>query len=456
MKGRWVPSVKKWADSQMPKEKKEKDSHAGHDHGGHKHDPASSLELTDQARKWMGLTKGTIQPLKKQSFWRTITVPAFIAERPGRTRIKIVAPMTGIIESINIISGEAITSGRELFAIRLTHEDMVQAQTSFLKALGARDVEVKEIKRLLKAGPAVAGRKRLEREYAKQKLDVDIEAQREALYLHGFSEKQVNYIVNKRKLLRTHQIFAPATHERVAKTHTLGDIKLEAPTGKENSNLSKSSHSLIVQKLNVSQGDFVSAGDVLCILADYRELYIQGRAFEYDADELANAYKKKWKVEAVLENRDKEKKVVKNLEIAYLDNQIEADSRALHFYVDLPNKKTGDATSNGHRFLTWKFKPGQRIQLRIPVQKWENKFVLPVEAVARAGAEHYIFEESEGHFDRKPVQVLYKDQLWAVIESNDGSVFEGKMIAMTGAHQMQTALKNKSGGGVDPHAGHNH
>ncbi|VAX39788.1 Probable Co/Zn/Cd efflux system membrane fusion protein, partial [hydrothermal vent metagenome] len=392
-----------------------------------------------------------------QSFWRTITVPAFVAERPGRTRIKIVAPMTGIIENINIIAGEAITPGRELFSIRLTHEDMVQAQTSFLKTLGAIDVEVKEIKRLKSVGVGiVAGKVLLEREYAKQKLNVDIEAQREALYLHGFSEKQVNYIVNKRKLLRTHQIFAPTTHERSGKSHAFGDIKLSTPTGEENRNLSKSSHSFIVQKLNVSQGDFVSAGDTLCILADYRELYIQGRAFEYDANELAKAYKNKWKVEAVLEDRDKKKKVIKNLSIAYLDNQIETDSRALHFYVDLPNKKTGDAVSNGHRFLTWKFKPGQRLQLRIPVQKWENKFVLPVEAVARAGAEHYIFAENGDHFDRKPVQVIYKDQLWAVIESNDGSVFEGKMIAMTGAHQMQTALKNKAGGGVDPHSGHNH
>jgi len=29
-------------------------------------------------------------------------------------------------------------------------------------------------------------------------------------------------------------------------------------------------------------------------------------------------------------------------------------------------------------------------------------------------------------------------------------------VARTGAHQMLMALKNKSGGGVDPHAGHNH
>ena len=40
--------------------------------------------------------------------------------------------------------------------------------------------------------------------------------------------------------------------------------------------------------------------------------------------------------------------------------------------------------------------------------------------------------------------------------ANDGSLFPGDKIALTGAHQMQIALKNKSGGGVDPHAGHSH
>jgi len=43
-----------------------------------------------------------------------------------------------------------------------------------------------------------------------------------------------------------------------------------------------------------------------------------------------------------------------------------------------------------------------------------------------------------------------------VVIANDGSLFSGDAIALSGAHQMQVALKNKAGGGVDPHAGHNH
>jgi hypothetical protein len=51
--------------------------------------------------------------------------------------------------------------------------------------------------------------------------------------------------------------------------------------------------------------------------------------------------------------------------------------------------------------------------------------------------------------------VIYRDQAYAVIK-NDGSVFPGDIVAQRGAHQLQMALKNKSGGGADPHAGHNH
>jgi len=32
----------------------------------------------------------------------------------------------------------------------------------------------------------------------------------------------------------------------------------------------------------------------------------------------------------------------------------------------------------------------------------------------------------------------------------------GSTLAMSGAYEMHLALKNQAGGGVDPHAGHNH
>jgi hypothetical protein len=81
--------------------------------------------------------------------------------------------------------------------------------------------------------------------------------------------------------------------------------------------------------------------------------------------------------------------------------------------------------------------------------------VLPVDAVVKEGVEWFVFQKNGGRFDRKPVHVEYRDQRWAVIAS-DGSLFPGDTVATAGAYQMHLAMKNKSGGGVDPHAGHNH
>ena len=95
------------------------------------------------------------------------------------------------------------------------------------------------------------------------------------------------------------------------------------------------------------------------------------------------------------------------------------------------------------------------MQLRVPVEQWKDRIVLPVDAVAQEGVETFVFLQNGDHFDRRPVHVEYRDQLWVVV-ANDGSLFPGDTVALTGAHQMQVALKNKAGGGVDPHAGHNH
>ncbi|HBN79748.1 MAG TPA: secretion protein HlyD, partial [Planctomycetaceae bacterium] len=111
--------------------------------------------------------------------------------------------------------------------------------------------------------------------------------------------------------------------------------------------------------------------------------------------------------------------------------------------------------ADGNRYIEWQFLPGQRLQLRVPTEELPDQIVLPVDAIAREGAESFLFQQNGNHFDRIPVHVKYRDQ-YSVVIANDGSIFPGDVVAMRGAHQMQMALKNKAGGGVDPHAGHNH
>ena len=147
---------------------------------------------------------------------------------------------------------------------------------------------------------------------------------------------------------------------------------------------------------------------------------------------------------------------IDGLKIVYVDNEVEPDSRALHFYVGLANKIVHtNETADGHRFVTWRFKPGQRLQLQVPVEQWQDRIVFSVDAVAQDGPEAFVFQQNGDHFDRISVHVEHQDQLWTVI-ANDGSIRPGDVVATSGAHQLQMALKNKAGGGPDPHAGHNH
>lgn len=474
----WIPTAQGWVSTTITTHKKdqpsdtkhdhgaqaEEDSHAGHDHSGHAHaghDEMSSLELSKQARRNVGLTDENVRPIQLQTFTRNINVPAMVVERPGRTRIKVVAPMTGVVTAVYTVDGEAVPQGSRMFKLRLIHEDLVKAQTIFLQTLGEVDIENLEIARLIdvtKSG-AVAKKNLLQREYAKQKLEAALNAYREALLLHGLSEEQIAQIAETRHLLSEMEVTAPLVIEES------GEVRMTKPRGTKVSLVSAVDGSasddrgklpFIVQELNVNKGEFVRAGDTLCVLVDYRELYIEGRAFEQDANELATAANKKWKLSATLEGNNRKPEIVRDLEITYLDHKIEPDSRAFHFYVPLPNRIIHDSTTaDGRRYLTWRFKPGQRMQVQVPVEQWPDRIVLPVDAVAQDGAEFYVFQENGDHFDRRPVHVEFQDQVSAVI-ANDGSLYPGDTVAYTGAHQLQMALKNKAGGGVDPHAGHNH
>jgi hypothetical protein len=140
----------------------------------------------------------------------------------------------------------------------------------------------------------------------------------------------------------------------------------------------------------------------------------------------------------------------------YAASKIDPESRTLHFYVTLPNVIESDnELEDGRRFVSWRFRPGQRLQLQIPVETLPNRIVLPAGAIAQEGAETFVFTPNGDHFDRRAVHVEHKDQRTVVI-ANDGALFPGTGVVVSGAQQLQLQLKNKSGGGIDPHAGHSH
>lgn len=470
----WLPATNNWVEQTIGSfrssseqddadghETDNGDPHAGHDHSGHAHDEATSLELSGTALRNLGLTPEFIQPVTISTFRRSITVPALVVERPGRTRIQVAAPMTGVVTHVHSVPGEAIKPSTLLFRIRLTHEDLVKAQTDFLRTLGELDVERREIRRLqtvTKSG-AIAGKVLLEREYARDKLQAVLSAEKEALRLHGLSTEQVEQIVTERRLLRDLQVFAPSPDSHGESEFKLSRQPIQRTAFQldpQHMPASPKFRVMILSDLHAHKGQSVEAGETLCVLSDYSELYIEGLAFEQDASEIATAAKNKWRVSAVFERPGRKAESIDGLEIVRLANEVDTDSRTLKFYVRLPNSIQNDTTdSAGHRYVDWQHRPGKRLQLRVPIEDWPDQIVLPVDAVTKEGAEYYVFQQNGDHFDRVGVHVKYRDQQSVVI-ANDGSLFPGDIVALRGAHQMQMALKNKAGGGVDPHAGHNH
>lgn len=407
--------------------------HASKDHKGH--DPANSLELSVQARGNIGLT---LMKVQLRPFEKTITVPGIVVERTGRTMVNVTAPMTGVITRIAAIQGEAVEVGQPLFELRLSHEELVQAQADYLRTAEELDVIEREIVRIEKftESGTIPGKTLIERNYEKQKAEAVLHAQSQALLLHGLTEEQVRDILARRKLLEKLSVTAPALQEQP---------NAEAAEGL-----------LQVHQLKVEQGQHVVTGETLCVLVNHAQLYIEASAFEQDSQAVSLAAEAGQRVTAVLEANATPPESSEGLQILYVADQVDMESRAFHFYVVLPNQLLGRPRAvNGHQFISWRFKPGQRMRVRVPVERWEDRIVLPVEAIASEGAESYVFQANGDHFDRRPVRVEYRDESWAVI-ANDGSLFPGDVVAETGAHQLQTAMKNKSGGAIDPHAGHNH
>lgn len=426
------------SEATAAKHQTEPHDEAGHDHDHNHpgHQEGNSLELSEQARSNIGLQLLTIE---LKPFEKTITVPGMITERPGRTTFEVTAPMTGVVTRLAAVQGEAVQPGQVLADMRLTHEELVQAQGDLLRTAESLEVTKREISRIevLARDGAIAGKTLIDLNYEKQKSEAVLRAQSQTLVLHGLTEDQVADILKTRKLLPKLSVSVP-----------------ELAAGES---ADSSARTLQVQELRVEQGQHVTAGDVLFVLADHRELFIEGKAFEQDVQAVSKAVAEDWKVSAIIESKaTRPEDIVSGLSVLYMANKVDPDSRSFRFYVTLPNRVLREKkASDGRLFLDWEFKPGQRVQVRIPVEQWKDRIVLPIEAVASEGTESFVFQANGAHFDRRPVHVEYRDQVWAVI-ANDGSLFPGDIVAKAGAFQLQTAMKNKSGGAIDPHAGHNH
>jgi len=465
----WSTSKQQPADNNDPASQAHEGKHQhGHDDHAHAdHDAGNSVELTPQARANMQLE---IAPLKVGVYTEYVEVPGVIASWPGRTHIAVTSPLTGVLNAIYVSRGELVESNKPLFSLRLTHQDLVKTQEIFLTKLGELDIEVEEIERLTAvAGTgAIAAKSLLERRYERDKLLAGVRAARQALLLHGLSEQQIQDIELTRKLIREVIVYSPSLHADQSLHHgRLSQATADPPhrggdrfasTAQPPAPLSHPDHipaSFLVTELEVRRGQGVNAGQELLQLSDYSQILIEGQAYQQDGEALRMASDNALGVQAVMASAGGKAELIDGLRVVYIGTEVGRQSRVLPFYVALENQIERTDTRDDKKYISWVYKPGQRLTIRLPKSQIQNAMVVPKEAVAEEGPERYVFVENGNHFDRIPIHVVARDSVHVAI-ANDGQVWPGQSIAISGAHQLQMVLKNQTGGAIDPHAGHSH
>ena len=96
----WFPVVSDWVDSTVSRFGTGEVEEVAEAPGGG--GEVTSLDLSDQALRNIGLSSDSIRPIELETYRRSITVPAVVVERPGRTQVQVATPMTGVITHVHL------------------------------------------------------------------------------------------------------------------------------------------------------------------------------------------------------------------------------------------------------------------------------------------------------------------------------------------------------------------
>jgi multidrug efflux pump subunit AcrA (membrane-fusion protein) len=390
------------------------------------------LELSPQARANMKLVS---RPAKLSTYWKSIVVPGEIVDRPGVSDRGVTSPADGIVAQIHAFPGDTVKPGEKLFTLRLVSEYIHDTQSDLFKVTREIELETEKRQRLAQIGEGVIPQVRIiEVDQQLRRLQAALATHRHDLSARGLSPEQIAG-VERGTFVTSVDVFAPAagpTNRRMATplTTNAGDALLE------------------VQELKVDLGTQVQAGQLLGVLSDHRTLSIAGHAFKREAPAIELAAREQWpvRVEFAEDDADAWPQAEQTFAIHHLANSIDPASRTFEFFVPIANQSRSYST-NGQTFVVWRFRPGQRVRLHVPVERLDDVIVLPAAAVVRDGPEAYVFRQNGDLFDRRPVRVLYEDRLDVVI-ANDGSVAPGWYLAQGSAATLNRVLEAQAESGA--------
>ena len=183
-------------------------------------------------------------------------------------------------------------------------------------------------------------------------------------------------------------------------------------------------------------------------------MYIEATAFEQDLGNIRRAIENAWPATAEIQLRDVGSTRTSKLDILYIAPTVNAESRAARFYLELDNELLSKTPAVGeHPFVDWSFRPGQRVEVQVPIEEFHSQLIVPADSIARDGVHQYVFVVSHDHAHQQEVAIQYRDEDVAVLSDSEESL-EGKTIVVSGAYQIKLALLNRTTAPV-PH-GHKH
>ncbi len=399
---------------------------------------ADTLELSQQARKNLQLVS---RPARLGTFRRTIDLPGRVVDRPGRSDRGVTSPAVGIVTMIHAFPGDTVGPGDRLFTLRLLSEYIQTTQSELFKVTREIELENEKRNRLAQISDgAIAPVRLIEVDQQLRRLAAASQSYRQELLARGLSPEEIDQIVGG-QFVTSIDVAAPQPQQELA-------LPEPAATAADRVDADDGPITYEVQELTVELGSQVQAGQLLAMLADHRQLFIAGHAFKRETPLLERAARAHWPIEVEFAEDDPTAwpALGQTFEIQHFSNTIDPETRTLDFFIPLINQASR-YTKAGSNFLVWRFRPGQRVRLHVPVEELEGVIVLPAGAVVQDGPEAYVFRQNGDLFKRLPVHLLHADRRQAVL-ANDGSVAPGWYLAQSSAAILNRVLKEQTSSGM--------
>jgi multidrug efflux pump subunit AcrA (membrane-fusion protein) len=398
-----------------------------------------SVTLSEEAVRGLGLKAA---PVTVRDYPKVVEVPGVVIDPPGVSDRAVSAPVAGVVAEVHALPGDTVRAGDPLFTIHLTSELVQSAQTDLArvtKDLVAAVARRDQTKKLVEAGTK-PGMDLIEDENQVRRLTTQAQGYRRQLQVFGLTPDQVRQAETGDFVTRV-VVGVPGD----------GPPLIPAPGG------GSAPLAFEMEGLAVTPGQGVTGGQLLARLANHRELLIEGRAFESEAPLVAAATRdgKPVGVDLLEAVPGEWEPVEQRFVIRSVGNSLDPATRTFPFFVPLANQARS-YQRGGKTYLSWRFRPGQKVRLQVPVGVIPGVIVLPAAAVVREGADSFVFRQNGEAYDRKSVVVAAEDRLTVAITPGNG-IEDGVMVLQNNAAAVNRALKAaqlRASGGSGGRKGH--